>query len=317
MRIETLTDVFKLIEKVKGEDEIEGIVARYAEQLTSEEGSQKLVDRLELRREELRQWQAVVELIKHLRMRQAASVRHELETATSKVITAEGAPALAEVAKEHPVVFTGSFIHTLIELQRDAVKRQDVYTARLIASRLNHLQLLQLASLQGLEVTDRNLRDVVYLVLESSNFSDLLENIRNNPVVFSEAFDHIMTDIGKEAVAQGDKSIPKVTKLRIAVLKGLRKVLETVVTKRPAVGGPSDAVEELNGIVDAEQFLDVIARYPFVLGEDFGVIIAREMANAKIEGEAAVLDGLTRRMGHLKTIGEIISRLSSQAETAG
>ena len=55
-----------------------------------------------------------------------------------------GAVALADVAKRHPLVFSGTFIHSLMALQKQAQEAGEPETVALINNRLRHLQLLQL-----------------------------------------------------------------------------------------------------------------------------------------------------------------------------
>ncbi|MCA9564825.1 MAG: hypothetical protein KC561_15115 [Myxococcales bacterium] len=306
-----MSEVLNLIENAHEEEQLLGVVQRYLDHLTTEDGAAALTARLDERRRELQQWNAVVALINQLRQRESAAIRQAMETATSLIIKATGWAELAGVAKEYPVVFTGSFIGSLIELRKMAATEGDTYTAQLIGNRLGHLQLLQLAQLQGLDVSEKSLRDIVYAILEASSFGDLLKTIRDNPVVFADALDETLHRISEEAKAEGDKSVPKVAALRMDVLKGIRSVLEAVVTQRAALGGPEDAVSALANAGDAHRFLLTVAQYPFVIGEDFGLVMARELEAAEMEKDEQAAEGIRRRMSHLGLIGDIVAKLTN------
>jgi hypothetical protein len=254
-------------------------------------------------------------LIKRVHMQDAADARHELETTTQAVLNAEDAVSLAKVAKEHPIVFTGTFIHTLIQLQREAKSVDDQEAVHLLNNRLKHLQMLQLALIQNVEVTQQTLTTIVYQVLEARSFGDLLDRLLEYPITFSEAFDDILRDLAVVAGrSQADPSLPRVAELRIDVLRGLRAVVETFVHRRPAKGGPDDAVAALLKANQGDKFLHAVADFPFVLGEDFTAILDRELERARTEADENAVKGLERRRAHLQRVGEIVQKLTSDPE---
>jgi hypothetical protein len=311
----SIDEILNLVESVSGDEDVGGVVARYLNELVSPAGAEALVGRLDQRRDGLRRWEGIVNLVKRIHMQDAADTRHELETSTQAVLQAEDAIALARVAKEHPIVFTGTFIHSLIQLQREAKAADDDEAVHLLNNRLKHLQLLQLALIQNLEVTRKNLSTIVYQVLEARSFADLLDRFLEYPITFSESFDEILRDLAAEAGrTQADPTLPRVAELRIDVLRGLRSVVETFVHKRPAKGGPDDAVAALIRANQADKFLLALADFPFVLGEDFTAVLERELERARTEADENVVKGLERRMAHIQRIGEIIQKLTGDAE---
>lgn len=313
MATQTINQILDLIESVGSDEEVAGIVARYRDRLIDDDGTKSLIERLDSRRELHNRWKGLRAMIDHLRVRQSAAVRHQLEEATQAVIEAEGIEALGRVAERHPVVFTGTFLSSLMELHGAALQAGEDYTARMVQSRLSSLQMLQLAAMSRADATESGLRSLVYELLEAPSFGELLELIRDNPLCLASAFEAIMTRIGQEGASDGKRTLPKVVELRLAVTRGLHRVVETIVAKRPAVGGPDEAVEAFNRAKDAEQFLSVVARFPFVLGEDFGRILDREIQLAQADSQADAAAGIERRQGHLRTIGEIVSKLTQEA----
>ncbi len=311
---QTVGQVVDLIESVKSDEEVAGIVARYADKLTGEDGAKLLVKRLDERREAFNRWKALRATIDHLRMRQSAGVRHQLEAATQAVVAAEGLEALAKVAKEHPVVFTGTFLSSLMELHKAALAADETYTAEMVQNRLGHLQAIQLGGLGQVELTQEGLRTLVYQVLEARNFGDLLGLIAQDPIVLSSSFESIMETVGQEGAKQGQPSLPKVVALRLAVTRGVQRVVERIVSKRAADGGADEAVAAFGEAKDAEQFLAVVARFPFVLGEDFGMALDREIHNAKIDGQKDAVAGIERRKSHLGKIGDVVTKLTGEAQ---
>lgn len=311
----SIDEILNLVESVLSDADVAGVVARYQEEFVSDEGVTKLVERLDERRYGLRRWEGIVNLIKRVHMQDAADTRHELETSTQAVLQATDAIDLAKVAREHPVIFTGTFIHSLIELQKEAKAADDDEAVYLLNNRLKHLQLLQLALIQDLEVTAENLRTIVYQVLEARSFGDLLDRFLDYPITFSESFDEILRDLANEAArSEADPKLPRVAELRIDALRGLREVVETFVHGRPAKGGPDDAVAALIKANQADKFLHAVADFPFVLGEDFTAIMERELERARTEADENAVKGLERRLGHIQRIGEIVEKLTGDPQ---
>jgi hypothetical protein len=314
MAQQTAKEVLDMIEAVAGDEDIAGLVTRYRDLLVPPEGTSALLARLTERREQLRAWEGVANLLRLVRMQKVADQRHELETATSAVIQADGALALAEVVKQHPVVFSGSFLNSLHLLRKQARDAGDVASAELIENRLRHLQLLMLAQRQGLEITREKLRTIVHQVLEARSFGDVLERIEEYLITFSEAFDGILRVIAREGAKTGDAKLPEVAELRIAVLDGLRMVVEAVVRGQATTYDVDAAVEALTEATAADKFLQAVARFPFVLGEDFGRAMERELERARTEADETATRGLERRRGHLQAIARIVAALTAPAE---
>ena len=306
----SISEILSLIESVSDAEDASGVASRFVDQLAEPKGTQALVERLDERRELLGRWKGLAHLCEQVRVRESAAIRGQLEAATQAVLAAEGLEALLEVVKEHPLVFTGAFLHSLVQFQQQASQKGDEFEARLVQNRLGHLQLIQLAQMSNFELTKKNLLELSFTLVEAASFGDVLDLVLDHPIVLADAFDTVFNELMESAKATGEARLEKVARLRVAVFRALRSVVETVVAKRPAEGGPASAVEALNQAVDAEQFLLTVARFPFVLGEDFGVIIAREMANARDENDTQAVAGLERRLGHLNRIGSIVAKLT-------
>ena len=306
----SISEILNLIESVRDAEDAAGVASRYLDQLAEPDGTDALIARLDQRRELLGRWKGLVHLCEQVRVRESAAIRGQLEAATQAVLAAEGLEALVEVVHEHPLVFTGAFLHSLVQFQQEASKLGNEFEARLVQNRLGHLQLIQLAQMSDFELTKKNLTELSFDLVEAKSFGDVLDLVLENPIVLADPFDTVFSELVESAQATGEGRLEKVAKLRIAMFRALRSVVETVVSKRAAEGGADSAVEALNQAADAEQFLLTVARFPFVLGEDFGVIIAREMANARSENDTKSLQGLERRMSHLNRIGSIVARLT-------
>jgi hypothetical protein len=124
-----------------------------------------------------------------------------------------------------------------------------------------------------------------------------------------DAFQAILTGVLKEEGARTARGLDVIVKFRNRIIEGIRDIIESVVLKREAEGGPDEAVEALNKSQEADQFVRTVARFPFVLGEDFGQIIEREIGKAKLDGDNAAIEGLERRRGHLELLGQIVQQL--------
>lgn len=311
-----VSEVMKLLETVSTLDEVEGLVERYREVLTTPKVTQILIDRLEEERERLRSWKSVRELIVQKRREVVGELHSQIEAAVHAVLQAEGIDALNDVIKMHPAIYTANFLNAFSNLGHQARAQGEDYTARLIESRLRHLQMIQLASLQELPLTETNLRTIVFQILEARNLRDLLERIEEYPVSLSEAFVDVLTDMAREGAIKGNDALLVVGELRKAVLERVRRIIETVVTGTAAEGGPEQAVAELGKAQDAENLLDVCARYPFVLGEDFGGVMERELNLARADGAMDAVKGLERRIGHLEMIGRIVTKLTAATDAS-
>ncbi|MBN1947354.1 MAG: hypothetical protein JW797_16915 [Bradymonadales bacterium] len=312
----SLNEVFKILETVADRDALRGMVGRYADQLATDEGVNALIERLDTRRRALNRWNGMHALVDNLRWQKQADMRHDLETATQSVLRAENVAELAVVAKNYPIVFSSSMLISLKMLQEESAKMGDSYTASLATNRLRNLQMIHLATAQGMELNRDNLRILVTRILEAESLRDLLELIEANPVVLAEAFDVIFTEMGQEGARLGKHNVPKVAKLRLDVLNGIRRIVEAVVKKQEAEGDIDAAVAELNTAAQADHFLDVVARYPFILGEDFQTILQNEMEKARDAGEEKAASGIFKRMGHLTVIGNIVVNLNKTRELA-
>jgi hypothetical protein len=304
------SNILDMIEKAPSNEDASGIVRRFADRIVTRPGIDALVAKLNERREVQRKWKALVAMVEHLRVRQVAAAKHTIEALTGLVLAAEGLVGLAKVAKSNPEVYSAAFLTALNALAGRAVTEGEDYTAKLINNRLSALQLLGLAKVTDFEVTFESLRTVVYQILEARGLKDLFERILEYPVTMAHAFDEVLSELGKIAVRDKHLSIPKITKLRISVLNGLRTILEAIVLKKEAEGGPEDAVKALTQVTDADDFLAVVARFPFVLGEDFGGILEREARNARADSDKDTALGIERRKSHLEIIGQIVGKLS-------
>ena len=307
-----INEILEMIESVSDAEDAAGVASRFIDQLAEPKGTQALVDRLDERRELLRRWKGLFHLCEQVRARESAAIRGQLEAATQAVLAAEGIEALVAVVKEHPLVFSGAFLQSLVQFQRQAAESGNEFEARLVRNRLGHLQLIQLAQTFDFELTRKNLVELSFRLVEAASFGDVLDVILSAPIVLADAFDTVFNELVESAKATGEARLEKVATLRVAMFRALRSVVETVVAKRPAEGGPASAVEALNEAKDAEQFLLTVARFPFVLGEDFGVIIAREMATARGENDMKTVEGLERRLGHFRKIGSIVAKLTGE-----
>jgi hypothetical protein len=306
--MKTVAEVIELIERAPSEADAGGIAQRFRDVLAPPEATQQLLQRLDDRRYTAQRHRQVYALIDQMRREHAVQLTFDLEAATQAVLNASSLSELFGVTHQHPIIFTAPFLNTLAVLRNEAVKQQEVYTAGLIQSRRD-IAAIQLAQLQGLKLDEASLRSLVFQLLEARSFHDLLALIGDNPLVLAEAFDSVLTEMAKEGAQQGQTKLPQVARLRLAVIAGLRNVVETVVKKREAAGGPDDAAKELGQALEADKFLAVVARYPFVLGEDFGAILAREINHAKVDGDDKAVQGLERRVEHLRLIARIVTRL--------
>lgn len=304
-------DILNMIEAVPDTEDAAGVAMRFIDRLATEAGTAALLERLDQRRGLLSRLRGLLHLIDQVHARANASMRGAMETATQAVLAAEDIEQLAAVVDKHPVVFMGSFIHTLVTLQQRAVEEGETFTAELVRNRLSHLQMIQLARITDFECSRKNLANLVVDMVEAKNFTEVLDLVLAHPLVLADAFDIAFVDLHEAAQAGSKDRLEKVAKLRVAMLSALRDVVAAVVMKKEAKGGPDSAAEALGKAKDAEQFLRTVANYPFVLGEDFGVVIARELERANEEGDSTAAAGLERRAGHLQRIGGIIELLTA------
>ena len=310
---EELSAFLDSIEAAGEVEQVHDLVHSAGAMATQPETALAFIERLDERRERLRQWTVLSAYIGQRQLLRSAAVRADMEAVAQELLKAGDLKDLVAVVERNPVVFTGSFLGCLTQIKGAAEKEGDIVTATVISHRLESLQLIQLANLQDVDISHSALQELVIELLDSRDLSDLLELVSRRLVLLSGAFERVLRQTADD-LEKEQPTVPQIIELRISVLSGLRDIITALGNPEALKSNSGDVVEQLINAQDADRFLAVIARSPHVLGEAFGEQLQSEITRLSGEGEAEVVTGLQRRQNHLRVISQIVEALFQSPE---